>query len=238
MHPSSLAPYRQRRLFTASSVSVAELTPRANFASPSDRPSCGLLLARGGVVSAPQAACRATASRTPPRRRAIKPRHGFRAFAHRRPASADFCSWPAVVPAARRLRRQHKAAHGSSGYAGAPLAVLHFVARRRLPAVKRTAAMPGVSACKVKTVPPAALRIHSAATRPKSCRAPSSFLLHSAGRTRPRQTRCAGLPVKYKTGLRFASVGLNPPGCSLRSTAHRRAGVNRKRLNITAHYPK
>ena len=42
---------------------------------------------------------------------------------------------------ARRLRRQHKAAHGSSGYAGAPLDLLHFVARRRLPAVKRTAAM-------------------------------------------------------------------------------------------------
>ena len=28
------------------------------------------------------------------------------------------------------------------------------------------------------------------------------------------------------------------PASSLRSTAHRRAGVNRKRLNITAHYPK
>ena len=61
---------------------------------------------------------------------------------YRRPASADFCSWPAMVPAARRLRRQHKAAHGSSGYARAPRAVLHFVARRRLPAVKRTATMP------------------------------------------------------------------------------------------------
>lgn len=147
--------------------------------------------------------------------------------------------WPCIVATPRRLRRrQHKAAHGFSGYAGAVLDLLHSVARRRLPAVKRTAAMPGVSACKVKTVPPAALRIHSAATRPTSCRVPSSFLLHSVGRTRPRQTRCAGLPVKYKTGLRFASVGLNPPGCSLRSTAHRRAGVNRKRLNITAHYPK
>jgi hypothetical protein len=62
--------------------------------------------------------------------------------------------------------------------------------------VKRTAAMPGVSTCKVKTVPPAALRIHSAAARPTPRRAPSSFLLHSAGRTQPRQTRCAGLPVK------------------------------------------
>ena len=125
---------------------------------------------------------------------------------YRRPASADFCSWPAMVPAARRLRRQHKAAHGSSGYAGAPLAVLHFVARRRLPAVKRTAAMPGVSACKVKTVPPAALRIHSAATRPKPCRVPSSFLLHSAGRTPPRQTRCAGLPVKTRVSAHRANV--------------------------------
>jgi len=91
---------------------------------------------------------------------------------YRRTASADFCPWPPWSRSARRLRRQHKAAHGSSGYAGAPLAVLHFVARRRLPAVKRTAAMPGVSACKVKTVPPAALRIHSAATRPTSCRVP------------------------------------------------------------------
>jgi len=36
-----------------------------------------------------------------------------------------------------------KAAHGSSGYAGAALVVRHFVARRRLPAVKRTATMPG-----------------------------------------------------------------------------------------------
>jgi len=36
-----------------------------------------------------------------------------------------------------------EAAHGFSGYAGAVLDVLHFVARRRLPAVKRTAAMPG-----------------------------------------------------------------------------------------------
>jgi len=61
---------------------------------------------------------------------------------YRRTASAEYRSWPAVVPAARRLRRQHKAAHGSSGYVGAPLAILHFVARRRLPAVKRTATMP------------------------------------------------------------------------------------------------
>ena len=83
----------------------------------------------------------------------------------------------------------------------------------------------GVSGCKIKTVPPAALRIHSAATRQTQPR-PTSFLLHSTGRTRPRQTRCAGLPVKSKPGLRFASVGLNPSGCSLRSIAHRQAGVN------------
>ena len=180
----------------------------------------------------------ATSSRPEPRRHAVKLRHGF--------VSPAIAVSPAPTFVLGRLGRVlsaacavgDKTAHGFSGYAGAVLAVLHFVARRRLTALKRTATMPGGSACKVKTVPPAALRIHSAATRPKSCRAPSSFLLHSAGRTRPRQTRCAGLPVKYKTGLRFASVGLNPPGCSLRSTAHRRAGVNRKRLNITAHYPK
>jgi len=40
----------------------------------------------------------------------------------------------------RRLRRQHKAAHGFSGYTGAVLDLLHFVARRRLTALKRTAA--------------------------------------------------------------------------------------------------
>jgi len=34
-------------------------------------------------------------------------------------------------------------AHGFVGYAGVPLDVLHFVARRRLPAVKRTAALAG-----------------------------------------------------------------------------------------------
>jgi hypothetical protein len=36
-----------------------------------------------------------------------------------------------------------KSAHGSSGYAGSALDVLHSATRRRLPAVKRTAAMPG-----------------------------------------------------------------------------------------------
>jgi hypothetical protein len=36
-----------------------------------------------------------------------------------------------------------EAAHGSSGYAGAVLYLLHSEARRRLPAVKRTATMPG-----------------------------------------------------------------------------------------------
>lgn len=44
-------------------------------------------------------------------------------------------------------------------------------------------------------MPPAALRIHSAATRQTPPR-PTSLLLHYAGRTRPRQTRGAGLPVK------------------------------------------
>jgi len=47
------------------------------------------------------------------------------------------------VRTARRLRRQHKAAHGFSGYTGAMLDLLHFVARRRLTALKRTAAMSG-----------------------------------------------------------------------------------------------
>jgi hypothetical protein len=85
--------------------------------------------------------------------------------------------WPCVVATPRRLRRQHKAAHGFSGYAGAVLDLLHFVARRRLTALKRTATMPG-----------------------------------RVGHKRQVSSRC--------------------------STAPSRAGVNRKRLNITAHYPK
>ncbi len=51
--------------------------------------------------------------------------------------------WPCSDATPRRLRRQQKAAHGSSGYGGVALDLLHFVARRRLPAVKRTATMPG-----------------------------------------------------------------------------------------------
>ncbi len=46
------------------------------------------------------------------------------------------------VATPRRLRRQHKAAHGFSGYAGAVLYLLHSEARRRLTSFKRTAAMP------------------------------------------------------------------------------------------------
>ena len=128
-----------------------------------------------------------------------------------------------TVAPARRLRRQHKAAHGFSGYTVAALDVLHFVARRRLPAVKRTAAIPGVSACKVKTVPPAALRIHSAATRPKPCRAPSSFLLHSAGRTQPKANPLRGIAsqIQNRSALRvcwlestrvLAALDCTPPG--------------------------
>ena len=85
--------------------------------------------------------------------------------------------WHCIVATPRRLRRQHKAAHGFSGYAGAVLDLLHSVARRRLTAFKRTAATP-------------------------SC----------VGHKRQVSSRC--------------------------STAPSRAGVNRKRLNITAHYPK
>jgi len=68
---------------------------------------------------------------------------GHRPNKYRRPASADFREWLAWSGTARRLRRQQKAAHGFSGYAGAALAVLHFEARRRLPAGKRTTTMPG-----------------------------------------------------------------------------------------------
>jgi hypothetical protein len=85
--------------------------------------------------------------------------------------------WPCIVATPRRLRRQHKAAHGFSGYGGAVLVLLHSVARRRLPAVKRTATMPGC-----------------------------------VGHKRQVSSRC--------------------------STGPSRSGVNRKRLNITAHYPK
>jgi hypothetical protein len=132
---------------------------------------------------------------------------------YRRPAGTDFSlsGLSRGLPAACAI----SFAHGFVGYAGVPLALLHFVARRRLPAVKRSAALAGVASCEIKTVPPAALRIHSAATRRTPCRVPSSFLLHSAGRTPPRQTRCAGLPIKGHI-----------PVSSLRSGAHCRAGVN------------
>lgn len=62
------------------------------------------------------------------------------------------------------------------------------------------------AAREIKTVPPTALRIHSAATRPNTRPRPTSFLLHSAGRTRPRQTRCAGLPVNIRVSAHRAIV--------------------------------
>jgi predicted nucleic acid-binding Zn ribbon protein len=98
-----------------------------------------------------------------------------------------------------------------------PLAVLHFVARRRLPAVKRTAAMRVVSACKIKTVPPAALRIHSAATRPNN--RPRPVLIPAPFRRShtPKANPLRGIASQKQTELRVSS---------LRSTAHRRAGVN------------
>jgi hypothetical protein len=52
---------------------------------------------------------------------------------------------------------------------------------------------------------------YAAGTLPR----PTLFLLHSAGRTPQRQTRYAGLPVKSHSRV-----------SSLRSNAHRRAGVN------------
>ncbi len=84
----------------------------------------------------------ATASHPEPRQSAKNPRTGFVPSFIAVPPAPTFtlalrCRYP------RRLRRQHKAAHGFSGYAGAVLNLLHSEARRRLPAVKRTATMSG-----------------------------------------------------------------------------------------------
>lgn len=49
---------------------------------------------------------------------------------------------------------------------------------------------------------------------------------------------CAGLPVKGKHDQRFACVGIKQPGCSLRSTAPGRAGVNRCAIEHNRALPK
>jgi hypothetical protein len=73
----------------------------------------------------------------------VKLRHGFVSPAIAVSPAPTFAVALPLVPCCPPPAPSAKAAHGFSGYAGAPLAVLHFVARRRLPAVKRTAAMPG-----------------------------------------------------------------------------------------------
>jgi hypothetical protein len=60
-----------------------------------------------------------------------------------------------------------------------------------------------------------------------------TFCLGWLGRVLP-----AACAVGDKTAHGFSGYAGNNLIGSLRSTAHRRAGVNRKRLNITAHYPK
>jgi len=67
------------------------------------KPLAGLRLAGGYLV----------AGATAPSRDKAAPR--LRTFLYRRPASADFCPWLTWLRTARRLRRQHKAAHGSGG---------------------------------------------------------------------------------------------------------------------------
>ena len=105
---------------------------------------------------------------------------------------------------------------------GTLLAVLHFVARRRLPAVKRTAALPGLSASKVKTVPPAALRIHSAATRPNPAAShliPAPFRRSHTAKANPlrgiasqKQTRSALRVRWHKAASVLAALYCTPPG--------------------------
>ena len=75
----------------------------------------------------------------------------------------------------------------------------------------------------------------------KPRRAPSSFLLHYAGRTRPRQTRCAGLPVKGTSNPgQFATLNCTPPGRGKsQAIEHNRAlpkvGQSLRRLRLVAY---
>ena len=180
----------------------------------------------------------ATSSHPAPRRHAVKLRHSFVSPAIAVPSAPTFTlhELSRVLPAACAVG--DNTAHGFGGYVGAPLVVLHFVARRRLPAVKRTATVPGRVGLQGQDRATCCIAHpfggYAANTPPR----PTSFLLHYAGGTRPRQTRCAGLPVKSKHDQRFARVGIKQPGCSLRSTARRRAGVNRCAIEHNRALPK
>jgi hypothetical protein len=86
-------------------------------------------------------------------------------------------------------------AHGFVGYAGVPLAVLHFVARRRLPAVKRTAALAGRgrlqdqnrATCCIPHPFGGYAAQHLAAPRPHSCSIPQ--VAHPQGKPAARDCR-------------------------------------------------
>ncbi|MDP2852076.1 MAG: hypothetical protein Q8O23_01590 [Gallionella sp.] len=84
----------------------------------------------------------ATSSHPAPRRHAVKLRHGFISPTIAVPSSPTFTlgQHEHGLPAACVVGDE--TAHGFSGYAGVPLTVPYFVARRRLTALKRTAAMP------------------------------------------------------------------------------------------------
>lgn len=103
-------------------------------------------------------------------------------------------------------------AHGFVGYAGVPLAVPHFVARRRLPAVKRTAARAGVAGCKIKTVPPAALRLHSAATRPNTWPRPVLIPAPFRRSHTPKANPLRGIADQRQHPGQFAALNCTLPG--------------------------
>jgi len=151
--------------FTVSSVSVPGLTPRMYSASPSDRPSCGLLLARGVVIGAPQAACRATASRTEPRQSACN-----RALAQslRRPPDLLHRRRCATAPASEQPLAGLRLAGGyrvgcSTTPEAAPLALSLLLSPSRQ---RRLLAMAGVCAFCPPSAPPASLAASSATSTP------------------------------------------------------------------------
>ncbi len=125
------------------SIAVAALRPGGSRGHAWRRPHpLACPLSHGACRQTRKPRAIATASPAAPRRHAIRPRHGFVPSPAAVPPAPTFarglpgCLLPAVCAVGG------EAAHGFGGYAGAALAVLHFVARRRLPAVKRPAAMP------------------------------------------------------------------------------------------------
>jgi len=116
----------------------------------------------------------------------------------------------------------------STATPGAPLAVLFFVARRRLTALKRTAAMSGRVSLQDQDRATRCIAHpfggYAAKTLPRPVLIPAPFRRSHTPKANPLR------------GI----ASQNQPTWSARVTrmSPSRAGVNRKRLNITAHYPK